>query len=143
MKFDNADRPLTSGDIDGVEAELGLVFPDELKSWYFRSNGGSPEPYVYEDDKLDTVVSSFLPIASLRGARTAVDTYKQLVLTRRVLSRQFFPFAVDGGGDYFFVDCSDEDGPVYFYRSDPPLDEDPLLSLAVGIGDFWNRLKPE
>lgn len=143
MRFDNPEVPITLDEIILIESKLTLSFPQELKEQYLFSNGGSPDPYVYEDDNLDTVVSSFLPLISSRGKRTAIDTYKNLVQSKKIVPRNYFPFAADGGGDYFFVDCDSNDGIVYFYRSDSADEDGPLLSLGVGAKEFWSRLKPE
>lgn len=143
MRFDNPEVPVTSDEIKVIESNLSLSIPQELKEQYLRSNGGSPDPYVYEDDNVDTVVASFLPLVSSRGKRTAVDTYEHLVQSQKIVPQHYFPFAVDGGGDYFFVDCSSENGMVFLYRSDFAVDDGPLVPLKVGVGEFWSRLKPE
>lgn len=143
MRFDNPEVPVTLDEIKLIEAKLSLSLPQELKEQYLCSNGGSPDPYVYEDDNVDTVVASFLPILSSKGKRTAIDTYEHLVHSQRIVPQHYFPFAVDGGGDYFFVDCASKDGMVYLYRSDNSFDDGPLVSLGVGVGEFWSRLKPE
>lgn len=143
MRFDNPETPVTSEELTKIESNLALSIHQDLKSLYLRSNGGSPEPYVYEDDSVDTVVASFLPISSSSGKRTAADTYMHLVRAKKIVPQHYFPFAVDGGGDYFFVDCSSANGMVHFYRSDSPVNEESLVSLGVGIGAFWSKLKPE
>ena len=142
MKFARSEDSLSEGMIAALEAAMGLQLPKVLKTHYLKSNGGSPEPYIYEDENLDTVVAECLPLASSRGKRTAPDTYRTLVLSRKLVPSQFFPFAVDGGGDYFFVNCSSPDGAVFFYRSDTA-DDQPLLDLGVGFAEFWTQLKAE
>jgi hypothetical protein len=140
MRFENPEVPVTLDEIKLIESKLSLSLPQKLKEQYLCSNGGSPDPYVYED----TVVASFLPLLSSRGKRTAIDTYEHLVQSQRIVPHHYFPFAVDGGGDYFFVDCASKDGIVFLYRSDNSFDDDaPLVSLGVGVGEFWFRLKPE
>jgi SMI1-KNR4 cell-wall len=144
MQFTDAEAPLTDADVDSAEARAGVRLPDALRHQYLQSNGGSPEPYVYEDDNLDTVVAAYLPLRSAGGKGTAVDAYLHLVLAKKIVPSNFFPFAVDGGGDYFFVDCSSPEGLVYFYRGDSAVEPSQrLLPLDVGIGDFWSRLKEE
>jgi len=140
MKFEECEIQLTEQDIAAAEASLGIRLPPELRELYFVSNGGYPDPYVHEDDNLDTVVSEFLPLRSERGRGTALVTYRLLVRKKRIVPAHFFPFAVDGGGDYFFVDCASPQGLVYFYASD---NTEPLLALGVGVSEFWSRLKAE
>jgi hypothetical protein len=110
-----------------------------LRGQYLKSNGGTPDPYVYEDDDVDTVVSEFLPLVSCRAKRTAFNVYENLVLAKALVPLQFFPFAVDGGGDYFFVDCSSANENVSFFVGD----DRSLLRLSVGLPEFWARLKQE
>jgi SMI1 / KNR4 family (SUKH-1) len=143
MKFENSEPPLNVVQIAEIESTLKLDLPQNLKKLYMTTNGGSPDPYVYEDDNVDTVVADFFPIASSSGARTAVDIYHNLVVSKKIVPRHYFPFAVDGGGDYFFVDCSSENGSTYLFRGDVAEDESNLLSLNLGIADFWSKLKPE
>jgi hypothetical protein len=141
MEFLNPDRPLTDDMIVRCEDACGLVLPNPVRQIYLRSNGGEPEPYVFQSDDLDTVISQFLPLASeTRG--TAVQSYRRLVADKALVPANLFPFAVDGGGDYFFVDCKTADGAVYFYRSDTSFDEK-LLPLGLNFYQFWRALVTE
>jgi hypothetical protein len=141
VEFKNTDVDLTTRDIAEVENDLDIRFPDALRIHYLKVNGGDPAPYVYEDERVDTVVSACLPLKSERGQRTAVDTYRHLVLELELVPKTFFPFAVDGGGDYFYVDCSSREGDVYLYRHDTA--NEPRVNLGIGLDGFWKRLKPE
>ena len=87
MKFRNCDLPLTEQDIASVEAAVGIGLPPELRAHYLAWNGGSPDPYVYEDDNLDTVVSECLPLRSTRGVGTALQTYRLLVREKHIVPR--------------------------------------------------------
>jgi hypothetical protein len=141
MKFVGQEPPLSKETIARIESFLGVHFPDVLRQNYLTANGGEPIPYVFESDVLDTVVSEFLPLASdIRG--TAVQCYQKLVLEERIVEKHFFPFAVDGGGDYFFTDIQTEVGDVYFYNSDSSR-PNPLIRLNLGIDSFWKALKAE
>ena len=134
---------LTESDLREVERRLRLSLPPELKAEYLRSNGGEPTPYVYEDDSVDTVVTRFLPLKSSRGRRTAVDVYQDLVLDGGLAPAGYFPFASDGGGDYFFVECVSGKGTVFFLASDHADEQEGLRSLGVGVHEFFLRLKAE
>jgi cell wall assembly regulator SMI1 len=140
--FKNCESPLSTAEVSAIETALGLQFPKPLRDHYLRWNGGSPEPYVYEDERVDTVVSEALPLKSERGTGTAVQTYRSLVIEKSLTPPTYFPFAVDGAGDYFFVDCSSEGAQVYFYASDNDEGEK-LISLKLGLEDFWLHLKEE
>jgi len=137
MKVTDCEEPLTEGKVASFERELGLQFPPGLREHFLRANGGRPDPCVYEDDKVDTVVSEFLPLRHGKGS--AISVYQDHVLSKAFVPRHFFPFAVDGGGDYFYVDCSPGGGRVYLYRHDTAYE--PVVPLNVSIDEFWSRLK--
>jgi hypothetical protein len=141
MQFSGSDETLAPHELEQIEKELQLEFPEPFKRLYLNSNGGSPSPYVFTNDDIDTVVSELLPLTSKTNG-TAVQSYKRLVLGTQLVPRRLFPFAVDGGGDYFFVDCSSANGRVYFYRSDSN-EGDRLIDLGLGFNDFWKSLTPE
>jgi hypothetical protein len=129
---------ITPEDIADVEVTFDLKLPAQVQKLYLSVNGGVPEPYVFESDTLDTVVSEFLPLKWKND--TAIDVYLGLVRDKQLVPKCFFPFAVDGGGDYFFVDTATPDGLVYFYRHDTA-SSDPLLNLRVGFDQFWALLR--
>lgn len=132
---------LSQADIAAAEAVLGMSLPLTVREHYLAWNGGSPAPYVYEGINVDTVVSEFLSLKS-EHTETALNIYEHLVLQKKLVPRHFFPFAVDAGGDYFFVDCSTSNGVVHFFRSDSARGER-LLNLRLGFKKIWSLLKPE
>ncbi|MBZ9794587.1 SMI1/KNR4 family protein [Mesorhizobium sp. ES1-4] len=135
MEFLNPDQLLTDAMIDQCEEACRLVFPAPVREFYLKANGGEPEFYVFQNDELDTAVSEFLPLVS-RSRGTAVQSYRRLVTEKALVPVNLFPFAVDGGGDYFFVDTSTAEGAVYFYRSDTVRDEK-LVPLNLNFAAFW------
>jgi SMI1 / KNR4 family (SUKH-1) len=141
MKFINSESPITEQDIAHVERIIGLNFPPVIRDFYLSTNGGSPEPYVFENEAIDTVVSEFLPLKS-EGKGTALASYEYLVCKKKLVPRHFLPFAIDGGGDYFFTDLLTSDGKVYYFNSDT-IDRNPLVSLSLSFKQFWNSLKVE
>ena len=141
MKFINSEPPIGAREITNAETTFGITFPPAVRNLYLSANGGNPEPYVFETDKIDTVIAEFLPLKSSRKG-TALKSYERLVLDKKLVPQQFFPFAIDGGGDYFFVDCSTSNGAVFFYKSDSAA-SDHLLNLKLGFEQFWGLLKGE
>src|SRR5258707_4129116 len=101
MNFINPSSSIAPQDIADAEAVLGVNLPPPVRELYLSENGGSPESYVFEDENIDTVVSEFLPLKSERRG-SAMKSYERLVLDKKLAPRNFLPFAVDGGGDYFF-----------------------------------------
>ena len=141
MRFVEPGRAIDAAELTEIESRLGLTFPMALRETYLAANGGCPEPYVYNGRHVETVVSELLPLISDEHG-TAVQTYERLVRRLRLVPDRLFPFAVDGGGDYFFVDCAHQEGRVFFYRSDTACDNK-LLDLGVGLAEFWAGLEEE
>ena len=141
MKFSNRDRGVTLDEVRVVEEELSLSFPDALKRLFLENNGGEPDPYSFEGIY---IVNECLPLRSNRR-RTAVESYRLWCLERELVPRRYFPFAVDGGGSTFFVDCESRDAEVHNFHSDAGLGhEERLESLKLGLDSFWERLsEPE
>lgn len=139
MRFVEPEESPTEEQVAAYERELGLRFPPALKAHYRSANGGSPEPYVYEDENVDTVVSRCLPLR--RGRLSAIGVYEDLVLKKALVPKHLFPLALDGGGDIFFVDCSSEDGSMYLWHHDTAFE--PLVPLNVGLNEFWLRLRSD
>lgn len=138
ITFKHSGKPLTDSDIEDVEKSLKIHFPLDVRALYNRSNGGAPSPYMF--GPLDTAISEFMPLTSLEPGTTSVECYKNLVLEQHLAPREMFPFAVDGAGDYFFVDTGFDHGPVYFYDSQA---DDPLINLHMDFKSFWEALKKD
>ena len=140
MKFENSRAPLTNEALSSAEAEIGLRFPPGLREHYLRSNGGVPDPYVFRRGGIMVAVSECLPLRvdSPRGI-SAIDTYRTLLSKGNLLPQYLFPFAIDGGGNLFLVDCRSDEGSVYVWWQDVPNNN--LLDLRTGISEFWSYLE--
>ena len=143
VAFGNCDVELTEDDLAKTEVELGCSFPPPLRAHYLKDNGGIPSPYIYRDGSLETAISAALPMKSLSSRRTIVDVYKRLVRALGLVPGHFVPFAVDGGGGYFFCDCSSQEGLVSFYRHDTAYEDKRLLPLGLGFSAFWASLRSD
>lgn len=96
MQFDDSDETLSPAELEQIEKDLQLEFPEPVKRLYLDSNGGTPSPYVFTNAIIDTVVSELLPLTSKVNG-TAIQSYKHLVLKSKLVPRNLFPFAVGGG----------------------------------------------
>src|SRR5262245_5551703 len=141
MQFTQSQERMSAEEIDQLETELGVRFPAPVRRCYIAANGGVPSLYVFTNDDVDTVVSELLPLKST-GTGTAVQSYRRLVLALKLVPPSMFPFAIDGGGDYFFVDCGSPKGRVFFYRGDTD-EHNRLVDLGLGFEEFWASLTPE
>jgi hypothetical protein len=141
MKFENSRTPLTSEALSSAEAEIGLRFPPGLREHYLRANGGVPAPYIFRRGEISVAISECLTLRVDGRGLSAIGAYESLVLKRRIIPSYFFPFAVDGGGNLFLVDCRSDEGAVYVWWHDV-LDEN-LLDLRVGIAEFWSYVESD
>ena len=141
MQFTHSQESVSTTEIDQIETEMGLKLPESVRSCYLAANGGVPSPYVFTNDDVDTVVSELLPLKATKTG-TAVQSYKRLVVALKLVPTSMFPFAIDGGGDYFLVDCRTVKGRVYLYRGNTDK-HNPLVDLELDFDDFWASLKSE
>ena len=142
VEFKSVDGPLNDPEIARVSRQIGLKFPCELIGFYKCFNDGEPDPYVFRRGDDEILVSATLPLSSPLGRRTAVDTYDALVNNKKIVGKAYFPFAVEGGGDYFFVDCVHETESVHYYRSDTIFDSG-LVRVAGSLAEFFDAFGPE
>ena len=139
MRLTDSHAALTPQDIADVEAKIGLRFPAPVRKLYLSANGGILDPCGFQNESLDTLVAEFLPL-KVEDGDNAIAAYQDLVVDQETVPLNFFPFAVDMGGDYFFVDTTTPEGTVYFHRHDTA-STDPLLNLRVGFERFWSALR--
>lgn len=142
MKFTKQERRLSEDDIFHAEDEVGIDFPGPLRDLYRETNGGYPSRYIYRDEEVETVVAQLLPLRAEGTRGTSVKSYTRLVVRLELVPAHFFPFAVDGGGDYFFIDCESSNGVVYLYQADND-DSRRFRCLGVGVAEFWGALTTE
>jgi cell wall assembly regulator SMI1 len=139
MRFENSRAPVTSEALSSAEAEIGLRFPLGLREHYLRSNGGVPDPYIFRRGAMTVAISECLPLRVDGRGLSAMEAYRSLIQERKILPPYLFPFAVDGGGNLFLVDCREDDGWVYVWWHDVP--DNNLLDLRTGISEFWSHLQ--
>lgn len=138
MRFESSRTPLTREALSSAEAEIGLRFPPGLREHYLRANGSVPDAYIFRRGATTVAIFECLPLRAESRGLSAMGAYRSLVQEREIHPPYLFPFAVDGGGNLFLVDCRSEDGAVYVWWHDEP--EENLLDLRVGIADFWTYL---
>lgn len=139
MKFENSRAALTGEALSSVGAEIGIRLPSGLREHYLRANGGVPTPYVFRRGGTTVAVSECLPLRKEGPGLSAIDTYRNLALSKKVIPAYLFPFAVDGGGNLFLVDCRGDEGWVYIWWHD--VVDGSLLDLRTSISEFWTFLE--
>jgi hypothetical protein len=145
---------VTETDLLEAQREVGLIFPPGLKNSFVRARGGRPEPPLFSYKGKSALVDCTLPLASqgqsvLAGCtprlasqrNSAVLAYDHLV-NRWKAPKNLFPFAYDGAGNLFCVDCDTSTGMVFVFLLDLGL-EDQTVPLDVDIDDFWTHMRPD
>jgi hypothetical protein len=133
VTFSECDPAATTEDVDALERNLGFAVPDAIRKLTTSANGGRPNPNIYRDSLACTDVSECLALRDGKGS--IWWTYELLVLTKKAVPVHYLPFAVDSGGNTFFVDC--RSGTVHLLLHDPTFRS---CSLSVGLDEFWSRL---
>lgn len=136
IEFKNPDVPISPSVFDAFELEFELTIPEVVKLFYCANNGGEPSHFIFRTEDHELIVNAVLPFVSNTTPHTAVYCYRSLVLSKKLVSRNFFPFAIDPGGEYFFVDCTSSEGPVVTFNSDMT----EIEKVSDSFLQFWDGL---
>lgn len=138
VEFSECDPPASNSEIVALEERLGFRIPSEIRDLVGRANGGRPTPSIFRGSVGSTDVSECL---ALRDAQGSIEwTYNQLVRNKKATPSHYLPFAIDSGGNTFFVDCDSPEQEVYLLLHDPQFK---LLPLDIGLRNFWGSLETE
>lgn len=107
LTFLRSSISLVQADIVSVEETIGYNLPVDFKKQYLNSNGGiASKNYFYvEADEGCVEISFFIPIkypSERLGNMEIITTWNNLVA--KGLIKNYLPFAVDWGGNYFALD---------------------------------------
>jgi hypothetical protein len=141
MNWQHSGPQLTEAQLAQAEANSGLRLPQALREHYLRVNGGRPVPHTFDHGGVCVDVSECLPLESDGTCLSAIATYRMMALSKRAFPRRFFPFAVDGGGNLFLVDCESSEAGVYVWWHDVACDN--FLDLKVTFGEFWTHFRED
>jgi SMI1 / KNR4 family (SUKH-1) len=112
IRLKTSSNKLLKEDIKSFIENLKVNLPDEFYSFYEINNGGVSENnsfYVEESDSY-VEISFFYPItykSEKLGQVSIEDSYK-LLIEKNIITKQYLPFAVDWGGNYFCINQEDE-----------------------------------
>lgn len=145
IMFSKSSKPLTQADIDSFEEILGYSLPIDFKNQYLNSNGGvADKNYFYvEADEGYVEVSFFIPIKYPSNDLSNMDiatSYSNLV--SKGFPKNYLPFAVDWGGNYFSLDLVTND-IVLFLMDLGGFADNSIKYLSKGFLNFINDLEEE
>ena len=119
MKFltVNTSHPLSEEDFDKFEKHVGMTLSSEVREFYMKGNGGelSDDRCMYvSSDGYEFNIKNFLPMSYPRfdGDMTIEQAYELFVVRKSLVSDDYIPIAIDGGGFPFCLK-KDSEG-VYF-----------------------------
>ncbi len=140
--------PITDADIQAVEQQLNIQFPDDYRRFLLAHNGGRPEPSVFdiiegESAFTDSMVDWFYCI-------DPGDYHFHIVKKAKVfkdrMPPEFIPIGCDPGGNQICLVVAGEDkGMIFFWDHEQEMDEgepptyDNLFFIADSIDDLLNN----
>ncbi len=109
VRIDNLYGRATLEDVADFERRNNLVLPASYKSFIVKNNGGSPSPSLFVDRirGFTANIALFFPINSGAIEREIADF-------PFCVEEGLLPIALDGGGDYFFLEL--RTGAVYYWN---------------------------
>lgn len=140
--FRNTHPAITDADLDAVETRLGIVLPPDLRAFYLRNNGGTPEPAFFKAHDNFYNVEYFTAMNVKKTPESFEELFVMMVLKTPEFPRGYIPFAVDEADDFFLYSVRKMDyGSIWFARSDFYGDEDfDLVVLAPSLSAFLDGL---
>ena len=143
ISFEAIDILPTDADLDLLQQRFGFKLPEIVRDHFLKNNGGVPNPHVFIlDHFIATEVACSLSVITNSGGTLVGDVYGRFV-SNGWIAEGLLPFAVDAGGDYFFVDCRSDRLDTYFYDTQVRTEGPGLVDLERGFLDFWETLSSE
>lgn len=141
--FTKSSHSITMSDIEFLEHSIEQGLPNDFISHYLKNNGGVPNKtyfYVEKDDGY-VEVSFFLPIrfdTTELSNMTIERSYSNL--TSKGIPKNYLPFALDWGGNYFSIDL--ETNNIVLLLMDLGLfTDDAVKYLTRGFNNFIDNLE--
>jgi cell wall assembly regulator SMI1 len=133
-------RPVTLHEIETLEQEWGVTFPDDYKRAVMDYQGMTPVPFVIDIGSSDNVICELLTVSvDEQQPSSALSHVYRLI--KHLVPAGIYPFAATGTGDYICFDYRASAGApkVVFYFTDA-LGEEALYPVADSFTDFLSKL---
>jgi hypothetical protein len=143
--FSKVAKIITQADINSLERVVNCCLPMDFANHYLSSNGGVSDKncFYVEDDEGYVEVSFFLPIkypSDNLGNMNIETTYENLI--SKGIPKDYLPFAVDWGGDYFSLNLKTND-IVLLLMDLGVFNENAVKYLTTGFSNFIDNLEEE
>jgi cell wall assembly regulator SMI1 len=134
-------RPATLDEIEALEREWGITFPDDYKRVVMKHQGMTPTPYVIDIGSNSNNVICELMTISVDGQQRSYAMRHVYQLIKNLVPAGIYPFAGTGTGDYICFDyrTSATAPKVIFYFTEAP-GEEALYPVADSFTDFLSKL---
>jgi cell wall assembly regulator SMI1 len=151
-QFSNLEAPITISQIEEIENEVGLNFPENYKNHLLKYNGGQCDPNNFYFDENGILNQSSLDwfLAIYDGEFDNLKSYIQIYKEdEKRMPYHIIPIAHDPGGNLICLSCGVIDyGYIYFwdhekevdYSESDDSDYSNLILIANDINDFLERL---
>lgn len=139
ITWETRNRPISEEAVAKVEACWRIRFPDDYRALVLAFDEGTPDTDVFHLPDGDRVLFSNLfslnPESSFNILHAWVSRFEYL-------PARIFPFADDGGGNFYCFDYreTDENPPVVFLFHDP-MDEP--IPAAASFAELLDRLEAD
>lgn len=141
--------PITDADLQAVEQQLNIKFPDDYRRFLLAHNGGRPEPDVFEillEDETPINSSMMHWFYSIDPSDYYNNILKMAEVFADRMPPEFIPIGCDQGGNQICLVVVGEDkGMIFFWDHEQEMDEgepptyDNLFFIADNIDDLLNN----
>ena len=121
-------KSASRADIERLEHKIGEALPRSFLEFVSQHDGAEPETNIFKIGRTnESGVNGFIPICKIPTERANIEN----------LPARAFPFAWAEGGNYVYLDVTDES--VYFWDHEQP---NPATPIASDFTAFIEMLKP-
>ncbi|MBZ0320168.1 MAG: SMI1/KNR4 family protein [Anaerolineae bacterium] len=140
--------PITDADIQAVEQQLNIKFPDDYRRFLLAHNGGRPKLGVFliPDDPIPNQSSILNWFYCIDPTDYNYDILRNAEIFKDRMPPEFIPIGEDPGGNQICLVISGEDkGMIFFWDHEQEMDEgepptyDNLFFIADNIDDLLNN----
>jgi len=142
LKLKNIGKKIAFTDIDAVQTELGIKFPDVFIVFLLQNNGGD---YSSEVPKTkDGYEFGFRNFIGINDTLSSISNMFLAVSEAFENSKAWLPFGFDGG-DWIYCICLKEDqyGQIYLMRTDETIEDEAFIFVCNSFEEFIDDLQPE
>lgn len=141
----NTGRSVGDADIRALENAVGILLPQDYRSFLRKSNGGSPVPSLLDISAMRTVsIQLFFAVLSAASSQTIAGVKAQF---RDRMPAEFVPIARDSAGNLLLMAAG---GVISFWDHELEADDDAaqpyygnITTLAPSFSALLDRIHAE